>query len=590
LAQGSRFGLSLFHCSRVHGMSAYKFNRWDVALKECMAVKKGSSKDVKPNRWNSDPMALNTEAHELPVEKQRLALDFVEEASAELKEKLAPMWRFCFVQWHIYDAGMEAEEQDKPLTEILKEPDFLADIASLEALFENGDLEKASTTEKWTWKLLEPYPEAGSIDPWNEETAAPVLQVSREERKDGVAAFAEGRHDKAYWHFWQGLKLVARAPATKSGPHAKLRADLYKNQSACALKMGMKRIALSAANAALSINPSDEKAWYRKASAFEAMGLTAESTAAMAKAGLGGESGGAVEAVASKEKGETKVIIDMYGREHTYQEVYEPPQLDDELEPLLHNKMESMIFIEMGVNSIAAVDIIYHIKAELGGAPIPLTLIYDCPRVGEAVNELLNKINADNEKMLRRKMVNTVWRAVCKTLGRDPVNDAIGGRSFFGPEKIKDLSEAEALSVLEDLQQLYETDSFIQTAQKVARKSGFEQRSFLVNLQKKTAALQKPILQATGYEVDEMSISKLECSIVIAAIKSKQVAERLELVRMAMQGGPNGMWAINVESQGDTWDDSLSMQSRANFMQADPFGNERKNTNSVYGTYARSLV
>merc|ERR1719352_1847460 len=112
-------------------MTSVKFNRWEEALKVCMAPKKPNDKSSKPNRWNSDPMALNTEAHELPVEKQRLALDFAEEAPAGLREILAPMWKYCFVQWHVFDAGMEATTENKSLLSIFKEETFNADIESL---------------------------------------------------------------------------------------------------------------------------------------------------------------------------------------------------------------------------------------------------------------------------------------------------------------------------------------------------------------------------------------------------------------------------------------------------------------------------
>merc|ERR1719181_68873 len=154
-------------------------------------------------------------------------------------------------------------------------------------LKENGNLEKSKWTEDWTWKMLDPMPEAGSVEPWNDDTMQPIVAVGRLERKDGTVAFAEQRYDKAFWHFCQGLRQVAGAPDTTTGPHAKLRLDLLKNKSAAALKLGMTRIALNAASEALKIDPKDEKAWCRKSCALEAAESWEDAAEALTKAGLG---------------------------------------------------------------------------------------------------------------------------------------------------------------------------------------------------------------------------------------------------------------------------------------------------------------
>jgi len=67
---------------------------------------------------------------------------------------------------------------------------------------------------------------------------------------------------------------------------------------------------------------------------------------------------------------------------------------------------------------------------------------------------------------------------------------------------------------------------------------------------------------------------------VIHAAKSTKVREKLKAVRVALQGGENGMWTINVE-QNPVWSDSSSMQLRAVFTKSDPFGAAHINTNAV---------
>mmetsp|Transcript_5990 Transcript_5990/g.14263 ORF Transcript_5990/g.14263 Transcript_5990/m.14263 type:complete len:556 (-) Transcript_5990:130-1797(-) len=549
-------------------MSAVKFNRWDKALKQCMAAKKGDAK-AKQNRWNSDPMALNTEAHELPVDKQHLALDFMEEATPEMRNKLAQIWKFCFVQWHIYDAGLEALSEEKPLQQAFDEEMLQADIDSLQSLFESGDLEKATTAEKWTWKLLDPFPPAGSVEPWTEEVAAPMLKVGREERREGVLSFEQERYEKAYWHFWQGLKLIARAPGSTSGPHAKLRCDLYKNRSAAALKLNMLRTALSAANEALAIDMRDEKAWYRKSSALEALGRMAEAKVALSKAGLADD---------VKETGATENAAK---RAATTGQPQEPLVLfeDEELEPLLHKRLESSLFVEMGVDSIAAVDMIMHIQAELCTAPISPTLVFDCPKVHDAVTVLLSHINAADEYYYRRKMNCTVWRALCRSLGRDPMKDALRGRQVALDQR--DCTEEEAIALLREFCDAYEDEIWAKKTRELAKKAAFEQRSFLVSLRPRALEIQRVILEKHGLDGDEDGMRSLECGLVRAALKSREVKELLQKTRIALQGGPNGMWAVNMDQEAGFWDDSLSMQSRSQYTKTDPFP-RRINTNSTY--------
>lgn len=547
-------------------MSSVKFNRWDKALKTCMAAKKGEDK-AKGNRWNSDPMALNMEAHSLPGDKQRMALDLLEEAPPEVRAKLAPIWKFCFAQWHIYDAGLEALAEGKTLQQGFEEEMLQADIASLMKLFESGELEKADTAEKWTWKLLDPFPPAGSLEPWTEEVATPVIKVGREERKEGVLAFEQERYDKAFWHFWQGLKLIARAPGSASGPHAKLRCDLYKNKSAAALKLNMPRVALGAANDALAINMRDEKAWYRKSCALEALGRKQEAKAALAKAGLSADAREAQEAAADR-----AVVTGQPQEPTTFFE-------EGELEPPLHQLLESLLFVEIGVDSIAAVDLLMHIQAELT-TPIPRTLVFDCPKVKEAVTLLLSHINAADELFYRRRMNSTVWRALCQALGRDPVKDALRGRCV--PVERCECSEERALALLGELKAAYEDDAWVQQVRTLAKKAAFEQRSFLLSLRPRALEVQRPILERHGLDPDADGLRSLECGLVHAALCSPRVDELLQGVRIAVQGGSNGMWAVNMDAEAGFWDDSCSMQSRTQYTKSDPFGPRRVNTNSNY--------
>lgn len=554
------------HTSRLHlrhlwipwvCIGRMRFLRWDRALKICM------DKSDSKNRWDSDPMILNQEAHELPPPKQRLALDFVEEAPFEIRMKLSPMWKYCFVQWHIYDAGLEAEERGVPLAVQLKDADLQADIESLRLLSDSGDLDQAATAEEWTWKMLHPLPEAGSMQPWTDEIASDLIRQGKEERHEGVIAFHEDSFDKAFWHSCQGLKLLASAPG--GGPISKLRSELLKNKSAAALKLGLARIALSASNSALGINQSDEKAWYRKSCALEALKRFGEARQALGKAGL-------TPPPTTKTRKAKELQKDTKSSKLGAPGVGVPEFR--ELDPLLLSAFEELVFVEVGVDSITAVDLVRHLQGDLPNTPVSLSLVYEYPTVGEAISELLDRISAKKGDYLRGKMAGTMWRAMCNVLGHDPLKN----RSRTGRKQV--YTETQALDILSDLQEAYEEESFLKTSGEVARRAAFDQRSFLVSLKPKALEVQKPILRRLGYPGDSTGMRDLETAIIQVAKKSEKVKDKLKATRMALQGGENGMWTINVE-QHPPWSDSNSMQLRAVLTKSDPFGPAHVNTNAV---------
>jgi len=407
-------------------MADLNFHRWNNALAACMA---GTQKKDDKLRWR-DPIALNQEAHELPKEKQRQALDFLAEASPALKAKLAPMWKFCFAQWHIYDAGIEAIAKGTSVPEALMDKNLLEDIDALEAICKDGGLDDGMNTEKWSWKILQPFPPAGTLVPWNEESAAPLLKAGKEERKQGIQAFEIERYDKAFWHFWQGLKMIARAPATTSGPHAKLRSALLKNKAAAAMKLNMNRTALGDANEALRIDSMDDKAWYRQSCALEALGRLEEAKAARVKAGLVADGDEISPSLALKTDGS------------------DAKQEQAELDPDLCEVLESFMFIELGVDSIIATDMVMYLKAEFPRIPLPCTLVFEYPTAGDVVAMLLSNISGGNDPFLRRKVTNCVWQAMCASMGRDPLQDIVDSNP-------RTLSEGVTADILADLLRAY---------------------------------------------------------------------------------------------------------------------------------------
>eukprot|EP00747_Dinoflagellata_sp_TGD_P089390 gnl/TRDRNA2_/TRDRNA2_164304_c0_seq1.p1 gnl/TRDRNA2_/TRDRNA2_164304_c0~~gnl/TRDRNA2_/TRDRNA2_164304_c0_seq1.p1 ORF type:complete len:570 (+),score=151.86 gnl/TRDRNA2_/TRDRNA2_164304_c0_seq1:53-1762(+) len=564
----------------------YRFLRWENALKTCMPMgylDKDARAPTTRGRWGGDLTKLNAEAHDLPVAKQCQALDFMEEAPEELRKKMAPLWKYSFAVWHFYDAMQEAIETGTPLKGAFEDKLLLEDLESLQALKEGGGLEKCKWTDDWTWKMLDPMPEAGSAEPWNDDTMQPMVAVGRLERKDGTTAFAEQRYDKAYWHFCQGLRHIAGAPDTVTGAHAKLRADLYKNKSAAALKLGMNRIGLAAATEALKIDPQDEKAWYRKSCALEAMQRWEEAAEALHKAGL----------AAPKQEGEAKALNEgaKKGTAALYKELKAASQdnMDavdfassaqescDCLDTEYYEQCESLVFIDLGIDSILAVDIVTHIQAEMANVPIPASMIYDYPTVGETVAYLASSMNAENDDQVWSRILNSVWRALKKVLEHDPLQD----ETVLLPV----LSEGEATEILVTLRKAYQDSSWVDEARKQARRSCFELRPFLFNMKPLAMNLQKSILETNFFTPDEAGLRKLEGALIRTAQQSEVVTDLMRSTREALYGGPNSMWTISMEQNqsdiiGGVYGDTHSAQNRSEYMLAEPMREFQKHTNA----------
>lgn len=486
-------------------MSGITITQWDKAMRLCV--------DSLNNRYKGDPIFLAKEAMGLPVEKQCQALDFMEEAPPNVREAFNPIWKYCFAQWIIYDAGVEAIAKNASLEAALSKPELIADANQLAGLVECGGFEKGPKSEKWTWKMLEKFPKAGSPD----DDITPIVQAGKEERSEGVAAFGAEHYVKAFFHFCQGIRILARLPEPMTASAAKLAADLYKNASAAALKLDMFRVALNTANAALTINVDDQKAWFRKACALEKLELEVEAVEAYAAAGFGDP---ALPAPTTQKQ---LTAEDFQSQETKWV-------------PAMQKKLEALVFIEIGIDSISAVDMIEELSEQVGGAKIPITLIFDCPTVGDALTELEPQVTTMSRGLLARAF----WQAIGNLLGQDPLQM---------PEyKPKMLTDEKATGILMGLTEAFEKPQWQAKAQAVAKRSGYDYRTFLLGLRRSALDVQHPTLESRGFQANYEGVRSLQCAIIAVARQSQQVKELVKSFRQALYGGPNVMGDLVKEN------------------------------------------
>lgn len=451
-------------------------------------------------RLKGDPIALNDEAFFMSKEHQYAALDYMEEAPGNVREALSPLWKYSFAQWLVYDAGVEAESLNITVAELLSKQEMIDDIESLRAFCDSGGMDKAKKTEKWVWKMLEKLPAAGSAEEWGNDNNSPIVQAAREERSDGCDDFNNNQYNRAFWHFSQGVRHLARLPEPLTPMQAKLGCDLFKNIAAAALKMQMNRVAFNAADAAIALSPGDQKAWFRKACALQNMDRDEEATEAFMYAGY------------------TECEKELGAR-------VDPPT---DMDMSRKAQIERLVFLEVGIDSIDAVEMIAIMQDKLPDVEIPRSLSFNHPTVGEAVEFLAKEASRSNAEVLE-----IVYRAMCAVMNRDVLKVDFSRKS---------VSEEKCIGALLTLLDNYGDVKYREKCQELARKANMEFKVFLQSLRRHSLECQVQILEIRGFPTTFEGMRRFECAVIACAKKSKQVNTLLKAVRVAAYGGQNGMW------------------------------------------------
>eukprot|EP00812_Abedinium_dasypus_P009967 NODE_3618_length_763_cov_327.135593.p1 GENE.NODE_3618_length_763_cov_327.135593~~NODE_3618_length_763_cov_327.135593.p1 ORF type:complete len:188 (+),score=68.68 NODE_3618_length_763_cov_327.135593:3-566(+) len=178
------------------------------------------------------------------------------------------------------------------------------------------------------------------------------------------------------------------------------------------------------------------------------------------------------------------------------------------------------------------------------------------------------------DEILRKCVLNTIWRSMCLALKYDPLETP--PELGFDPV----LTEERAAPILRDLKAGYEDPAWAKRSRELARQCHFEHRSFLINLRSLAFEVQKPILLDHGFEASQKGLRRLEVSLLQLVKKSADLDQQLQSVRRALLGGDDSMYTINLEGS-EILDETTGKQLRSLYMQSDPFGGHGVNTNAV---------
>jgi acyl carrier protein len=257
---------------------------------------------------------------------------------------------------------------------------------------------------------------------------------------------------------------------------------------------------MSSAESAIALSPGDQKAWFRKACALQNLDRDEEATQCFMYAGY---------TECEKELGK-----------HV-----DPPT---EMDASKQAQIERLVFLECGIDSIDAVEMIAILQDKLAAVEIPRSLLFRYPSVAEVAEFL-----AKEASRAKSEMVEIVYRAMCAVMNRDALKISFSRKS---------VSEEKCIGALLTLLENYEDPKYIEKCKELARKANMEYKAFLQSLRRHSLERQVQILEIRGFPTTFEGMRAFECAMISCARQSKQVNELLKAARIAAYGGQDGMW------------------------------------------------
>lgn len=226
--------------------------------------------------------------------RRELLADALEDAPADLKKLIAPMFHIRVVEqmlWMVYD---ESQKNNANFHEKLRDERSLAHLTRLREHFQEGGEERMEDVEKQWYSMCDQI----AVDEEAKKDKKPisidihtlkhVLEFAQECKREGNLKFSEGLYEEALAIYSQGDDVMKKWKVEKhlKNEHKWLK-DYHlaclKNKAQAALKLELFQTALEAAEAALGLDPEDHKAWYRKVLAFKGLGKFIEADEALNK-------------------------------------------------------------------------------------------------------------------------------------------------------------------------------------------------------------------------------------------------------------------------------------------------------------------
>lgn len=394
-------------------------------------------------------------------ERRMTLADALEEAPADIKKLVAPIFHIRVVEqflWSVYD---DCKKNKGNFAEQLREERYLGQLTKLRENFQEGGEARMEEIEKeWSAvcdeiakdeeakKVVEP------VRP-DMQTLKHVLEFGQECKIQGNLKFREGLYEEALEIYSQGDEMMKKFKVDKhmKNEHKWLKDEhlaCLKNKSQAALKLEKFSMALEAANSALELDVEDHKAWYRKVQAEKGMGRFEDAE----------ESLNRLEDVAKWNPDRRRILRDCEAERNRIRAA--KIKHKEGTKEMLGKAFEAGVFSLDRQRE-------QELEDKVGGDPAAKVENTDVPK--KAIEQL---------KPLERNIT---------------------------------LTAAHAGDLIDELADAYAQSAFQERVRKCARDSGFQRQIFLIRLKSIAFEVQKPILQKWGFEGSDHGVREMTAAI-----------------------------------------------------------------------------
>lgn len=445
-------------------------------------------------------------------EQRRIVADALEEAPAELRKLIAPMFHIRLVEAYLWEVHQEAQRrnQENPLlgvrfVDFLQSEKHLRELRHYRTNFQEGGSERMAEMEQQNKALREALEKEQAKKQETQpqkidmQTLKSLLEFAQECKLEGNRLYKEGLYEQALDLYSQADEAMKKWKVDKSlkNEHKWLldsHLACLKNKSQAALSLEMFQTALDAAEDALKLDVEDHKAWFRKLQAEKGLGKFRESLESLAR----------LEDIAQwcpdrrrilrdceveRKKIKHAIVAHRYGTKDMLGKAFEAGVFSIDRERELEEAARQLEDREAGRDEQLRLLQQAGVPRQLGGPPPPPF----------ATARLLPK---DSAAVPRPRP--------------PPI------------ERKTHLTAALAGDLMDELEKAYSTKEFQERVHKCARDSGYERSVFLMRLSDAAFEVQKPVLEHWGFEGNEQGLREMTAAIRDHTGPSKEPPEWLK--------------------------------------------------------------
>mmetsp|Transcript_136236 Transcript_136236/g.235826 ORF Transcript_136236/g.235826 Transcript_136236/m.235826 type:complete len:547 (+) Transcript_136236:67-1707(+) len=437
-------------------------------------------------------------AIEVRAEHRRAVADALEEAPADVRKLIAPIFHIRIVEqflWEILDECQKRNQQN-PLeawsfVERLQTEKNLKELRAFRQEFQEGGVKRMEEIEKQNKFLNDAYiaeeekKRIANPERIDMKTLKQLLEYAQECKFEGNRLYKEGLYEEALEIYSQADDAMKK---WKVDGHLKNELKwltdshlaCLKNKSQAALSLELFQTALDAAEDALKLDIEDHKAWFRKVQALKGLGKFKEAEEALVRLEDVGQwcpdrhrilrdcenERKRLHIAAAKSRISTKEMLGKAFAAGVFS-IDREKELEEAAKRVEDNKRDAA----EERRALAP-------SRSVRPGPLPLTAA-----VGLSKDRALPKPKEETK--------------------------AVQG----APERSIQLTAALAGDLMDDLAAAYSQQPFQDKVRKCARNSGYERAVFLMRLKDLAFEVQKPVLENWGFEGTEQGVREMTGAI-----------------------------------------------------------------------------